>query len=449
MSRFERSGSRINTFILFGKYRVVSNLGTGGSSTVYLAEHLKLKVYRAIKCIPKDTSDTAFPLEANLLTNLKHPGIPLIYDIEEDDGFIYIIEEFIQGESLESFVLHQESIPQELIFYIGIQLCDILDYLHHLSPYPILYQDLKPEHIILCGKQLKLIDFGIASYFTGSGKDFQIYGTDGFAAPEALQGLSITPASDIYGLGKILEYLAAASRECPVGLLNLIRQATAEDPTKRFSTAASLKTALLNAQHSTQRHASHLIRNIAVIGSKAGAGATHIAVSVVCVMNKMGMSAVYIPLHQADTLEAMAQANPHFREQEGIFYHSYFRGAPDYGSGVESPLSAHCCQVKDYGASPIVPSELENFDLILYVFCGSDWDIPQAFSGGNHLALLSQSVFICNHENKQAARKFARRQGKPVYCFPIDPDPYRVSSEKERLISSILHRKGGMKNFWF
>lgn len=457
MSRFERSGYRIETFTLFGKYRVISSLGIGGSSTVYLAEHLKLKVYRAIKCIPKHTADIAFSTEANrkanmeadLLKNLKHPGIPLIYDIEEDDAFIYIIEEFIQGESLESFVLHQESIPQELILDVGIQLCDILDYLHQLSPYPILYQDLKPEHIILCGKQLKLIDFGIASFFTGSGKDFQFYGTDGFTAPEALDGLSITPAADIYGMGKILEYLAAASQECSVGLSAIIRQATAVDPSKRFPTAASLKAALLSAQNIAPRHTSHLIRNIAVIGSKPGAGATHIAVSLVCVMNKLGMPAVYISSCGTDTLAAMAQANPHIKEQDGIFYYSFFRGAPDYGSGVENPLTGPYCPVKDYGATYIAPSELEGFDLVVYVFGGSDWDMPKALSGGKHLTLLSQSVFICNHENKQAARKSARQLGRPVYCFPTDPDPYRISSEKERLISSILCRKGGSKHFWF
>lgn len=149
---------------MFGKYRVLSTLGTGNSSTVYLAEHIRLNVYRAIKCIPKDTSLVSSPSsEATLLKNLNHPGIPIIYDIEEDEHFFYIIEEFIQGQSIDTFVSYQK-ISHELLIKLGIQLCDILDYLHHLMPYPILYQDLKPEHIIVCGNQIKLIDFGIASF---------------------------------------------------------------------------------------------------------------------------------------------------------------------------------------------------------------------------------------------------------------------------------------------
>ena len=88
MTRPERSGYRIDTKLLFGKYRIISTLGAGSSGTVYLAEHLKLKVYRAIKCIPKDTarntsnfSEEQLLKEAGLLKNLNHPGIPLIYDL--------------------------------------------------------------------------------------------------------------------------------------------------------------------------------------------------------------------------------------------------------------------------------------------------------------------------------------------------------------------------------
>lgn len=104
------------------------------------------------------------PTEADLLKDLKHPGIPLIYDIDEDDTTLYIVEEYIPGESLDRMMVHPENISQELILKIGFELCDILDYLHHTAPYPILYQDLKPEHIIVCGNQVKLIDFGIASF---------------------------------------------------------------------------------------------------------------------------------------------------------------------------------------------------------------------------------------------------------------------------------------------
>ena len=146
----------IEEVILFGKYRILSVLGSGSFGTVFLAEHLKLKIYRAIKRIPRSLADRSsfslesdFLAEAALLKNLNHPGIPLIYDIDEDDAYLYMIEEYIQGESLETFVSHQKSISEELIVKLGIQLCDIFTYLHHLSPYPILYQDLKDRKSVV------------------------------------------------------------------------------------------------------------------------------------------------------------------------------------------------------------------------------------------------------------------------------------------------------------
>lgn len=442
---------------MFGKYRVISTLGSGNFGTVYLAEHLKLKVFRAIKRIPKGLAQqSSFSLEGDLLSeayllkNLNHPGIPLIYDIDEDIDFVYMIEEFIQGESLDTFVLHQKSISQELILKLGIQLCDILDYLHHLSPYPILYQDLKPEHIILCGNQVKLIDFGIASFFTGSDNHFQIYGTDGFVAPEALKGLPVTPSADIYSLGRILEFLVKySSSGCSPRLLRIIKQASAESPTERFLSADSLKTALTGAQSIAYRHSSHLIRNTAVIGSRIGAGATHFSISFVSTLNKKGISAVYMPMNQADTLTSMAENNPHIKERDGHFYYEYFEGIPSYGDGVESPAIQECCLVKDYGICPDGLPALASEDFIFFILSGSDWDMSSACALGKKLSLLEQTVFICNYHNRKAARKFAGIFGKKVYCFPHDENPYHVTSEKERLISAILHQKGGHHHFSF
>ena len=99
--------------ILFGKYQIISKLGAGNFGTVYLSKHLLLECYRAIKIIPKSNSMTDSLLkEAQLLKSLHHPGIPTLYDIEEDSFAYYLIEEYVEGESLESFLLHQNHISQ-------------------------------------------------------------------------------------------------------------------------------------------------------------------------------------------------------------------------------------------------------------------------------------------------------------------------------------------------
>lgn len=441
---------------MFGKYRILSVLGSGATSTVYLAEHLKLKVPRAIKCIPKYLAGNSsfspeadFLAEAELLKNLNHPGIPLIYDIDEDDDYIYMIEEYIQGESLDTYVLHHRNISQELILNIGIQLCDILDYLHHLSPYPILYQDLKPEHIIVCGNQLKLIDFGISSFFTGSDKHFQLYGTEGFVAPEVVLGQPSTTAADIFGVGKILEFLTAAlDSKCSEQLLHIIQCATDLLPSRRYPSVSHLKSALLSAQNQPRKHSSHLMRNIAVLGSRPGAGVTHIAISLVCTLQKQNVPALYQSAGEKDVLDNIAHTNQHLREREGIFYFGYFKGIPNYGEGIQFTLPFDDCIVRDYGTSSVSLSDLEATDCILFILTGSDWDMESAVHLGRQFALLPQTVFVCNHGNKKAAKRYAKLLNSPVYCFPSDADPYHVSSEKEQLFSNIL-KKGGHRNFFF
>ena len=162
-----------HTFILSGRYQIIRSLGTGQTSTVYLARHLSLDAERAIKVIPKTgASPVSVLTEAQLLKSLNHPGIPMIFDIEEDDSNYYLVEEYIQGESLEAYLLHHKFISSDLFLSFCEQLCDIFRYLHSLHPTPILYQDLKPEHIIVCGTQLKLIDFGVTWNTGSSGNNF-------------------------------------------------------------------------------------------------------------------------------------------------------------------------------------------------------------------------------------------------------------------------------------
>ncbi len=450
---------------MFGKYRILSVLGAGSSGTVYLAKHLKLNVSRAIKCIPKDKAhgkgaeDRAFAFsescllaEADLLKTLNHPGIPLIYDIDEDNDFVYMIEEFIQGESLEDFILHQNHISQELIIEYGIQLCEILDYLHHAAPYPVLYQDLKPEHILLCGNQIKLIDFGIASFLIGSSKNYQHYGTDGFAAPEACSGHAVGPAADIYSLGKVLSFMAAASKPpCSADLLHIISKASSALEAERYQSASELKASLLNARelppasgdnhHFACQASPHPIRRIAVLGSRPGAGATHFAVSLVSVLNHKKQKSIYLSDNHSDTLAAMAESNIFWREEGGIFHYKHFSGIPSYGEALEIPLPEDAILVRDYGACAEEFLEDPQADLIFLVMSGSLWDMPDCIAFARQFQTQENVCFICNYDNKKAAKKYARQLKKSVYCFPFDCAPFLSNAKKERLILHILRRK--------
>ena len=439
---------RITESILFGKYRIISTLGTGNTSTVYLAEHLKLKVYRAIKCIPKDTAVSGFSLEAMLLKNLNHPGIPLIYDIEENDENLYIIEEYIQGESLEAFVLHHGNISQELIIELGIQLCDILEYLHHLTPYPILYQDLKPEHIIVCGKQLKLVDFGIASFFTGSGNNFQIYGTKEFAAPEVLSGHDATPLSDLYSLGKVLLYLIKTpSVNCSKHLQHTIQKACAASAADRYETVGLFRSMLQKELNIACHTALHLYKKIIVLGSKHGIGTTHFSISLTSFLNRSGCPSIYVEGTCSDSLRNLIRSCPSVKENDGICYYRHFQGIPNYGFGIAVSAPSDCIQIKDDGVISDTLPEYEPDTLLIFLMSSSEWDMEHTILAGKKLLLRENTLFICNYNHKKASRVYANALQKKVYSFPFDNDAFTDTAEKDKLFSTILSLERSKRRF--
>ena len=224
--------------ILSGRYEILDTLGHGNDGIVYLVRHQSLEMNRALKLFPKKGAPSLFAIsEAKILKTVQHPGIPTIYDFEEDESFFYLVEEYIQGVSLEEFLLHQQSISQNLFFNFCEQLCDIFAYLHTLCPNPIVYQDLKPEHIIVCELQIKLIDFSVASFIANSGNDFNHLGNHAFSAPELSLNEPITPVSDIYSIGKIIDFmLPFVNAPLSRNILYITQKATNPEPMFRYQT---------------------------------------------------------------------------------------------------------------------------------------------------------------------------------------------------------------------
>ena len=107
-----------------GRYEIVRLLGTGAFGKVYLARHINLNVFRAIKCISlcQDSYATAYR-EADILKNLRHPSIPIIYDIEQDDNYVYIIEPcFIGAQKTDAEGSYLDELTDGLSFeFLGIR----------------------------------------------------------------------------------------------------------------------------------------------------------------------------------------------------------------------------------------------------------------------------------------------------------------------------------------
>ena len=235
--------------ILFGKYQLLQVIGTGRTCEVYLARHIGLEEYRAIKKIPRTSVDhTDFHKEATILKGLKAPGIPVIYDLEEDEDYFYLIEEYLEGLSLQELAEKEGTLSKAMTVSIGIQICRLVYYLHSAEPNPILYLDLQPNNLLLCHDTVKLIDFGQAIFLRDAGNLKKRYGTVGYAAPEQVGVCQSDARADIYSLGVVLNQVVTGAFPNAAradGLLGeVIARCTNLDPQQRYSNVRELDAAL-------------------------------------------------------------------------------------------------------------------------------------------------------------------------------------------------------------
>ncbi len=208
--------------VLQTRYKIEKLLGCGGWGAVYKASYISPELSRifghcAIKemspspdmAVPMETLLEMFSREAQTLVQLKHEHIPRITDYFKEHDSYYLVMEYIEGKDLETLIKENNfhPFPEEKVFQWGIEICQVLDYLHTRKPSPYVFKDLKPANIMIdrYGK-ITLVDFGITGLFKHGKKDELRFGTHGYSPPEQYKGQE-DPRSDIYALGVTLHYL--------------------------------------------------------------------------------------------------------------------------------------------------------------------------------------------------------------------------------------------------
>ncbi|HKC65332.1 MAG TPA: protein kinase [Pyrinomonadaceae bacterium] len=230
-------------------YRITDKLGQGGMGEVYKAEDTMLGRQVAIKLLPSEAIEDErakrrLLQEARSASALNHPHIVTIHSIHEHDGLDFIVMEYVEGETLQSY-LHRGPLPLPLLFDLGAQVSDALDAAHSVG---VIHRDIKPANIIITRRgQAKVLDFGLAKMIkpmaetvdkeaptlaaelTGEGT---IMGTVLYMSPEQTRGLALDARSDIFSLGSVL-YEAATGRQPFTGpsLLRIMHEIATVDPT--------------------------------------------------------------------------------------------------------------------------------------------------------------------------------------------------------------------------
>lgn len=191
--------------ILFEKYEVKRQIGFGSMGSVYLVRNIKLGNLWALKVINCNDFAGIFR-EEGILRKINYISIPKIVDVYYKGETVYIIEDYIEGISLAKAIKTYGNFSQEQIIKWGIELSEMLAYLHTMKPYPIIFRDLKPSNIIVTNyNKLVIIDFGISKYKMGNIIDYISSGTRKYAPNEQFSQDKITDEkTDIYSLGIVL-----------------------------------------------------------------------------------------------------------------------------------------------------------------------------------------------------------------------------------------------------
>jgi serine/threonine protein kinase len=218
----------------YGRYQIIKEIGRGSMGVVYQAHDPNLDLTVALKVLRQDRVVSEafvkrFLSEAKALGRLDHPNIIRVYNVDKDNGNIYIAMEYIDGESLNEIMQQKKLTPEEII-ELGTTVADALDYAHQKG---IVHRDIKPSNILIRSDgRVKITDFGIAhvedpsaSIQTQAG---EILGTPAYMSPEQVLSKPVDGRSDIFSLGIVLYELVAGKRpfegESLAAIFNAITQ---------------------------------------------------------------------------------------------------------------------------------------------------------------------------------------------------------------------------------
>jgi serine/threonine-protein kinase len=256
-----------------GRFAISRRLGAGGMGQVYAAEDTTLKRHVAIKRMAPQANSTAADRkrllkEAQRASALNHPNVGAVHDVIEHAGELWLVMEYVEGETLRQRLTR--SISRDEFFAIAIQCCEGLQAAHEKG---IIHGDIKPDNIMLApGNRVKILDFGVARRAWNSNPDDATKtmetmtasgGTPAYMAPEVLLQRPDDGRSDLFSLGLVFYEMLGGEQpfktnslattiarivhtdppsltNVPTPLAAVISHALAKDPNLRYPTAAAL-----------------------------------------------------------------------------------------------------------------------------------------------------------------------------------------------------------------
>ncbi len=364
---------------------------------------MELDEYRAIKEVPKsDVCYQRFRKEALLLKRLRHPGIPIVYDLEEESDCSYLIEEFLEGDSLYDLMKRKGHLNQDTVIRYGIQICDLVHYLHSAEEFPILYLDLQPRNLLLCHEQIKLLDFDHADTLKEANQSPSRYGTPGYCAPEQQGEEELGIYTDVYQIGAVLAFLLTGHGQTEGQKIELkgrlgiiIRRCLHTDRKKRYQSALELKQDLEELLTKTEGVRQHQQTSliIAFAGAHAGAGTTHLAIGLCAYLTGNGYQCLYEEWNQSNHVRCMAETLRKETDSYGIYTVFGLPMKPRYGKAIHMKPCTYPVVVRDYGSDWNKLADTEECSLWFFITGGKWWQQKEG-----------EEAIDCLRERREALR---------------------------------------------
>ncbi|MCM1118009.1 MAG: serine/threonine protein kinase [bacterium] len=189
-----------------GSYQLAGRLGSGATATVYLAQNQGSNKWYALKYSARSE---LIQREAEVLKSLRHSGFPQYFEAGQDTSGAYLVMEYIRGITLQQMMeQYPAGMPEPMAVGIAVDVAAALAYLHSCSP-AYIYRDLKAANVMLTvDGRARLVDLGAVVSQRETEAECERAGTYGYSAPEQFwEEARLTPACDVYGMGKLLAFL--------------------------------------------------------------------------------------------------------------------------------------------------------------------------------------------------------------------------------------------------
>lgn len=248
------------------RYKLLREIGKGATCRVFLAADQRDGRRYAVKRYDSRGEFEEARRRFQVVRGLKHPGIPALAEIAAEGEGGFIVMEYVPGMTLKQRIYREGKISEEQAVRWGLELCDILSYIHRQDP-AVIYRDLKPGNIMITPlSHVKLIDFGAALFSRKQEIRAAVpVGTKGYAAPEQFvrNGLIDTRA-DLYGLGAVLFHMltghhpaetessladaVAGARRISKGMKKILSRCVSVNRDERYRFSEEIKRDLANPE---------------------------------------------------------------------------------------------------------------------------------------------------------------------------------------------------------